>query len=113
MCVVAVLISYCSWGLISSSVPRGLCVVFILLFMGKMAKPVKMEKSLNFSSTAELLFWLSEHTPPPTPQLRDRISIKFMFIGMWKQRCYQTVYCRTYGTFCYGTAHMTSEVFMQ
>lgn len=85
MCVAAVLISYCSWGLISSSVPRGLCVVFILLFMGKAAQPVKMEKSLNFSSTTELLFWLLQCSPPPTQPLRDWISIKwFMFMGMWR-----------------------------
>lgn len=83
MCVVAVLISYCSWELISSSGPRGLSVVFILFFMGKMAQPVKMEKSLNFSSTAELLFWLLERTPPPTQLFRDWISVKwFMFMGM-------------------------------
>lgn len=37
-CVVAVLISYCSWGLISSSIPPGLCVVLILLYMGEMAQ---------------------------------------------------------------------------
>lgn len=63
MCVVALLISYCSQRLVSSSVhpplhPPGVCVVFILLFMGKMAQLVKMEKSLNFPSTTELLFWL-------------------------------------------------------
>lgn len=45
---VALLINYSSLGLISSSVPHGSCVVFILLFMGKMFQWAKMEKSLNF-----------------------------------------------------------------
>lgn len=48
-----------------------------------MAQPVKMEKSLNFSPNAELLFWLLERSPPPTRPLRDWISIKW-FMGMWR-----------------------------
>lgn len=116
MCVVAVLISYCTWGLISSSVPRGVCVVFILLFMGKMAQLVKMEKSLNFSSTAELLFWLLE-----LARLRLRSCLEtgcpLNGLCLWarggkgapKSCQWHTVMTNStvghYGTFFYSTAH--------
>lgn len=86
MCVVVVLISYCYLGTNSFQCSPEAYVLFsFYCSQGKMAQPVKMEKSLNFSPAVELLFWLSERSPPPTQSLGDWISIKCpMFMGMWR-----------------------------
>lgn len=62
MCVVAVLISYSSWGLISPSAAPGSRVVHVIVSRVKCLRWLEMGKIISnhlvFPTTAELPFWL-------------------------------------------------------